>query len=279
MNLLELIGNDHKCKIKYLLPKFNNPNYTSEIPFDLNRLYDDSLRSIYNKYNFDYFHIINMQPIDFLCDVIRPTVKVRFYSEENKKVYYRLDSDNNVNMRNINCTHMFSKEADNNLILIDYNKGYLNKNTIHTLYDYLVNNGITFKKVFLNTKPSQLQYYKDLLSYLVIDAEVTIQLNEFEFEPIKDVIFDEYLWNNLVVTRGTKAVHLYKACINQYVAYDIDKIYMDDMYTTSGCGDIFLANIIYNMIYNDSTIEESLVNIDRVKSLLIRLNNDLFNLW
>jgi len=273
-----MIGFDDKGNIKYLLPKFDNPTLEQSIPFDLNYLYDRSIRYLYDKYNYDYFHILTMQPMDFLRDVIKPTVKTRFYSTDRKDVFYRLDSDNDIQMRNINCDNMFNPSAENNLVIIDYNKGYFNKNTVYSLYEYIIENNVKFKRVFINTKPTQLHLFKELLHHLATFAEITIQLNEFEFEPVKTSIFNDYYWDNLVVTRGKKAVHLYKSTINTYNEFNISDIILDDMYTTSGCGDIFLANIIYNMIYNDMTIESSLSNLKNVKSMLIRLNNDLFNL-
>jgi hypothetical protein len=72
-----------------------------------------------------------MQPIDYLSDVIEPTVKIRFYSKDKKEVFYRFDRDNTVELRNINCDYLFST-VDNSLILIDYDKV---RKREHSCYD------------------------------------------------------------------------------------------------------------------------------------------------
>lgn len=235
-----------------------------------------SLKYIYSSYNKEFFHIIRMSPIDYLNDVVKPTVKTRFYSKENKEIYFRFDHDNDVSMRNINCSNFIDTKSNINghLILIDYNKGYFNKNTITSLYDYITSNDIKFKKVFINTKPSQLELYKNLIEYFnEINSETTIQLNELEFAPVRDIIFDMG-FTNIIVTKGKNPVDLYNN--NTIQSFSVKNIILNNMYTTSGCGDAYFSIIIYNMIYKNMSVEDAMSNMCAMKFLLKRLNDDLF---
>ena len=239
-----------------------------------------SLKYIYDKYNKDFFHIIKMQPVDYLSDVIKPTVKIRFYSRENKQVYFRFDNDNDIKMRNINCTNLFDKDTnkENVLVLIDYNKGYFNKSSIDSLYEYINDNDIVFKKVFINTKPAQLIFYKELLALLSVNrSEITIQLNESEFEPVKDVIFNMNI-TNVIVTKGKNPITLYTKTNDKYNQkdYSVKNVILNNMHTTSGCGDIYFSGIMYNMIYKEMLIDEAVRNMCHMKQLLKRLNDDIF---
>ena len=276
-----MIGDIDSHRIKYLLPDFNHVSYDHKTdPFNFNILYDMSLKYIYDKYNKDFFHIIKMQPVDYLSDVIKPTVKIRFYSRENKQVYFRFDNDNDIKMRNINCTNLFDKDTnkENVLVLIDYNKGYFNKSSIDSLYEYINDNDIVFKKVFINTKPAQLIFYKELLALLSVNrSEITIQLNESEFEPVKDVIFNMNI-TNVIVTKGKNPITLYTKTNDKYNQkdYSVKNVILNNMHTTSGCGDIYFSGIMYNMIYKEMLIDEAVRNMCHMKQLLKRLNDDIF---
>ncbi len=287
VNLLKLIGTyvnieqESEYVVKYLLPDFNFNTYkdTTCSAFNLHKLFDMSLKYLYNEFSHEYFHIIRMQPIDYLNDVIKPTVKIRFISKENKEVYYRFDNDNDVQMRNINCSHLFEKTVENNLVLIDYNKGYLNKSTIRSLMDYITTNNISFRHMFLNTKPDNITNFKEILGvFKRLGTKVHIQLNEFEYEPIKDVLDgDDYYWSTIIVTRGTKSI-LLKESGKVDDEIDISGTLVDDVYTTSGCGDLMLSGIIYAILYKNVDIKSAIeFSISKMKESIVNLNIDLFD--
>lgn len=287
VNFLKLIDtfknrcDENQFVIKYLLPSYKFTAYNDNTcdVFNLHKLYDMSLKYIYQTYNKEYFHIIKMQPIDYIYDVIKPTVKIRFISKKEKQVYFRFDNDNDVNMRNINCDHIFERRVINNLILVDYDKGYLNRSTINSLYDYISNNDIQFKHVFLNTKPTNIENYKDLLKlFKKIGALVHIQLNEFEYEPIKDLLDSvEYNnWETIIVTRGIKPI-LLRRCGYKDTEININTTIVKNAYTTSGCGDMFLANIIYATLYLDQKMTDAIrFATTNITQMIIDLNEDLF---
>jgi hypothetical protein len=187
------VGTENKYNIKYLLPNFDFVNYKNNnfYAFNMHELFDRSIKWIYNNRTCDNFSIIKMQPIDYLSDVIEPTVKIRFYSKNKKEVFYRFDRDNTVELRNINCDYLFST-VDNSLILIDYDKGYINSESIVSLFDYINDNCVKISSLFLNTKPHKISIFKELLNFLhyKYNCKTIIQLNEFEYEPIKDIIND-----------------------------------------------------------------------------------------
>lgn len=286
VNLLRLINeftlmeDANKYVIKYLLPDFNFTSYSDNTcsAFNLHELYDMSLKYIYRNLSEEYFHIIQMKPIDYLNDVIKPTVKIRFISKKNKQVYYRFDRDNDVQMRNINCSHLFERNIENNLVLIDYNKGYLNKSTLNSLVDYITTHEIKFKHLFLNTKPDNISNFVELLHTCDIrGTQVHIQLNEHEYEPIKKLFTSgEYYFTSLIVTRGTKPVWLFDNR-GGFKEIDISDSLVDGVYTTSGCGDMFLANIIYSTLYRETNMVDSIMfSIRNMKDMIIQLNEDLF---
>lgn len=281
---LKSINDRDSYKITYLLPDFNFVNYTNEgfYAFNVNELFDRSIKYIYNNRYCDNFNIIKMQPIDYISDIIKPTVKVRFYSKDKKEVFYRFDMDNDVQLKNINCSNLFNKRIGgiNNLILIDYDKGYLNKYSIKTLFDYIDETGTIVKNLFLNTKPHKIKYYKKLITLLKekFDCCITIQLNEFEYEPIKTEL-SEYNWDNLIITRGTKPIqlHIKNNDIDIIEDINIKKSIILDIPTTSGCGDMLLSGIIYSYLYKGYDILESVKSsVSEMKQNIIDLNNKLF---
>jgi len=219
-----------------------------------------------------------MLPIDYLNDVIEPTVKIRFYSKDKKEVFYRFDRDNTVELKNINCDYLFST-VNNSLILIDYDKGYINSESIISLFDYIDNNGIKISSLFLNTKPHKIHIFKEFLDFLYnkYNCKIIIQLNEFEYKPIKNII-DEYSWSHLIVTRGIKSIHLYNKEITiEKIDIDISESLVEDIPTTSGCGDIFFSQIIYYYLYNKADILKSIkYAVSNMISHLNDLNHKLF---
>ena len=231
-----------------------------------------------------------MQPIDYLNDVIKPTVKVRFISKRRSEVFYRFDMDNDVQLKNINCNYVFSlpssKNNNNHLILIDYDKGCFNKDSIKSLFNYIESNNINISDVILNTKPHKLHLFIPLLKYVIKDrGNVIIQMNESEFEPFKDEICEWDWYTYFIVTRGTKDVLLYSRSLKydkltapKCDTYDVTSSIVDNVPTTSGCGDQFLAEIIFCYLYNNYSIENSIISsIIKMKQNIIDLNNKLFN--
>lgn len=277
---LSLVNNNNLFDIKYLLPAFNFIDYKNDnfYAFNMHELFDRSIKYIYNNRCCDNFSIIKMQPIDYINDVLEPTVKIRFYSKSHKRIFYRFDRDNTKLIKNINCNHLFST-VDNVLLLIDYDKGIFSEDSIVSLYDYIFNNDIKIETVFLNTKPHKLHLFKELFKFLKLNksCDIIIQLNEFEFEPVKDVI-DNLDWTYLIVTRGTKDIHLYTKYIMQgETVFDISDSIINDIPTTSGCGDIFFSQVMFNYLYNSLSIENSIQSaVNNMKNILYSLNDKLF---
>ena len=284
-NLLNLIQDSCNYNIYYLLPNFNFENYIDNLfAFNTRELFDRSIKYIYNNHNCENFNIIKMQPIDYLNDVIKPTVKVRFISKRRSEVFYRFDMDNDVQLKNINCNHVFSqstsKNNSNHLILIDYDKGCFNKDSVKSLFNYIDNNNIKVDNVFLNTKPHKLNMFIPLLDLVKSkNGTVCIQFNEGEFIPVKAEIERSMWWNYIIVTRGTKDIMLYDLfnSVQTKTTFDIKESIVNDVPTTSGCGDIFFANVIYNYLYNKFDMNQSITKtIDVMKQKIINLNHKLF---
>lgn len=280
-NLLNLVNNNDKYIIKYLLPDFSFTDYTNSYDgmFNLHKLFDMSLKYIYKNYDKKYFHLIKMFPVDYIYDVIKPTVKIRFISKEYREVYFRQDFDNDIQMRNINCTHLFNPSVEDNLILIDYDKGNLNKSTLHSLYTFILNNNIKFKTVFINTKPNNLSNFKNLLKYFKqCDTIVIFQLNEFEFTPIEKQLFsNEYYFSFIIVTRGNKPIRLYFSS-GEFIEIPVNTELDNLIETTSGAGDIFFACVIYHYLYYKNTVIDSIKHaIELMPDKILKLNNDLFD--
>lgn len=276
-NLLKLVNGETINDIVYLLPKVEDSVH-DEI-FNFKDLFYKSIKYISN-YNIDYFTVKLMEPIDFIHDIIKPTVKIRFYSSVSGEVYFRFDHDNNIELKNINCNNLFST-ATNDIIIIDYDKGYFNKKSIDTLFDTIYTNNIKINNLFLNTKPANLELYTELLNYLYKDVgcNITIQLNEYEFEPVKDILLsNEISWSNIIVTRGKNDIHLYDRYKPTYTSIDISDAIIDDVHTTSGCGDVFLANVIYYNLYHHKDILESiLITTKHMKNIIYDLNKRIFS--
>jgi len=285
-NLLKLVEDNNKYRINYLLPDFNFINYVDDnfYAFNIYELFDRSIKYIYNNRNCENFNIIKMQPIDYIRDNIQPTVKVRFFSKKRKEVFYRFDMDNNIQLRNINCSQIFTTPyKTNNLILIDYDKGYFNKHSTKSLSDY-IETGVNISTLFLNTKPHKIELYKDIIHNLRnnYDCKTIIQLNESEFEPIKDELLADYDWEYIIVTRGTKSIQLYIKIENDrntWTMLDISIGYslVNDIPTTSGAGDIFFSQVIYYYLYFHKNIKAAIdYAVLNMKSHLFELNYKLF---
>jgi hypothetical protein len=221
-----------------------------------------------------------MEPIDFIHDILKPTVKMRFYSSANGEVYFRFDHDNHISLKHINCNNLFSC-GTNDIIIVDYDKGYFNKKSIDSLYETIYTDNININNVFLNTKPENLILYKELLNYLynTLGCNITIQLNEYEFEPVKDILLSNVImWTNIIVTRGKGDIHLYNKYKPSYTSIDISDTIIDNVHTTSGCGDLFLANIIYYNLYEHMEIHDAIIHTKQyMKNMISNLNKRIFS--
>jgi hypothetical protein len=280
-SLLDTIHSDlnFDYRVKYLLPNFNYVNYKDDLHgFNLHELFDRSIKYLSNK-NYQYFDIIKMQSVYYLNDIIKPTVKFRFYSKKQNQVFYRFDVDNDIEMKHIDTSYAFN-EKNNSLILIDYDKGYFTEESIKNLLDDILCNGWKIDTVFLNTKPHKIEYFKKIITELkrVCGAEVIIQLNEKEYDPVKKFIHS-YDYKYLVVTRGTDDIIYFDKDEEKSVEHrmDISHTLINDIYTTSGCGDIFMSLMMYYYIFVENDIKKSIkFSIENIKEKIIKLNNKLF---
>jgi len=282
-NLLDIINNDlnFDYNVKYLLPNFNYVNYDDKLHgFNLQEIFDRSIKYLSNK-NYRHFDIIKMRPIYYLNDTIKPTVKFRFYSKKQNKIFYRFDIDNDIKMKHINCNYAF-KEKNNSLILIDYDKGYFTEESIKNLLNDIIYNEWKIDTLFLNTKPHKILYFKELISKLksVYNTETIIQLNEKEYEPVKDLIY-AYDYKYLIITRGIKDIIYFDNSNEKEIKefkIDISHTIINNINTTSGCGDIFMSMVMYYYIFVEKDISKSInFSIANMKSKIIKLNNKLFN--
>lgn len=282
-NFLDIVHSDLNTdyNIKYLLPNFDYVDYSDNKlhGFNLKELFDRSIKYLNNK-KYQCFDIIKMRPIYYLNDIIKPTVKFRFYSKEQNKVFYRFDIDNDINMKHINCNYAF-KEKDNSLILIDYDKGYFTKESIDNLLNDIIENNWKIDTIFLNTKPHKILFFKKLISLLkkTYGTEVIIQLNEKEYSPIKNTIH-EYDYKYLIVTRGINDIMYFENENGRITRDDIDISHtiINDVYTTSGCGDIFLSMVMYYYIFVEKDILKSLkFSANNMKRKIHKLNDKLFS--
>jgi hypothetical protein len=276
-NFMKYVSDEDHNNIIYLMNDLVDDTYNRNI-FNLKYFFNESLKKLdIYKNNID---ILRNESIYF-NNYLNPTVKFRYYSKDNKKVFYRFDCDNDIELRYINCKNYFSKSND--LILIDYDKGYLTKYSIENLTIDIISNGFRIDRVFLNTKPHKLELYKRLFEHLydVYDTDIIIQMNEKEYEPIKDYIHYNIPYKYLIVTRGENSVYLfeknYKENISKVTEIDISESIIRDVYTTSGAGDIFMSSIMYYYMYKNSNIFDAVsFSTDNMKDRIIELNNKIF---
>ena len=282
-NFINCINNDLNVdyNVRYMLPNFEYVDYNDNLyAFNLKELFDRSIKHIYNNHKYKHFDIIKMRPIYYLSDIIKPTVKFRFYSKKMNEVFYRFDYDNDIEMRHLNCNYAF-KKSNNTLILIDYDKGCFTEESISNLLDDIVYNNWRINTLFLNTKPHKIIYFKKLISKLKVkyNTETIIQLNDKEYEPIKDIIHT-YDYKYLIVTQGIKNILYFekknKKELNDY-SIDISHTIINNVNTTSGCGDIFMSMVMYYYIFVEKDINKSIkFSIDNMKRKIIQLNDKLF---
>lgn len=278
-NFLRLLSNKYKSEIIYMLPDFNYIDYDNKLyAFNLNELFDRSIKFLYKNNTYNNFDIIKIKSTSYLNDIIKPTVKFRYFSKENNEIYFRFDCDNNINVKYINVDNIFNENS--NLILIDYDKGYLTEDSIKNLTVDIISNNYKIDRLFINTKPHKLKLYKELFYHLYTHCytDIIIQMNEKEYTPVENEIHN-YFYTNLIVTRGEKNIFLFSKNGTEIIKKEIDisKNIINNVYTTSGCGDIFFSQVMYSYLFIKDNIEDSIkFSIDNMTKGIIYLNNRIF---
>jgi hypothetical protein len=252
----------------YMLPKFISGYHPL---YDAVQLANTSVNYLKDNINHTELKIMEM---DDPNSTISPTTKTRFISKSS--VNFRLDDDNKLFLKKIDYSKVFKVESNcNNLILIDYNKGYFNKPTLDSLLRHIQTNSIKIDKLVLNSKPDNFENFIALINYLYENGtEVIIQQNEAEFVKLKDILYSKYCkWSNLIITYGSHNVQLFtdEPTIQSFAVKKVNAI------TTSGAGDMLLAGFVYYHIYENFSIDYALSSaIALMPEFILNLNSQLF---
>jgi len=168
--------------------------------------------------------------IDYSLEIT--STKTRFIKHENKHV---LRLDNEKFQKTYRCEKKLINECKKNdlIILVDYSKGIIQKNTISKIIKKNSN-------VFVDPK-NYAEFYKG--AFLVKPNMKRLKMwtnNTFN----KDKCFEllkKMKWTWLVITDGSKGVHVF----NKHKIYKHFTTKTNRLRDVSGAGDTFMASLVY----------------------------------
>jgi D-beta-D-heptose 7-phosphate kinase/D-beta-D-heptose 1-phosphate adenosyltransferase len=157
--------------------------------------------------------------------------KHRFIDKRYNQHLLRWDEGENEPIKNLNPALIRSNIIPDAVVISDYNKGFLSKETCVEIINYYrtLNKDIP---IFVDTKKTDLSCFKD----------VFIKINEKEFNNIETPPNN----SELIVTLGEKGTR-----------------YKDELYPTKavevfdvcGAGDVFLASLVYTYLRDKSMVD------------------------
>lgn len=167
------------------------------------------------------------------------TIKTRLINKVNYKHILRIDSEEKI--KNNYSIFNFKKEIKKNdlIVIVDYNKGAIQKNTVKKILNYSKNVFVDpknkpelYKEAFL-VKPNMKQYKKWIGKFTLKKSLKLIELMK---------------WQWLVVTDGSNGVHV----INKKGEYEHYKYKANNVIDTVGAGDVFMSSLchFYNLGMN-----------------------------
>jgi bifunctional ADP-heptose synthase (sugar kinase/adenylyltransferase) len=186
----------------------------------------------------------NIKSIYSKCEIItnknwESVTKTRYVHEATNHTFFRVDTPHIIEPLQINELKLDCEI----LIISDYDKGFLSRETIEVLTKKA-------EIVFLDTKKKLGEW---------ASGATFIKINKYEYErslPINN----KTLADKLIVTKGNEGA------IFQNNSYPVDKVEIKD---TSGAGDSFLAALV-TAFAKSGDINDSIVKANKAASEVVR---------
>lgn len=172
---------------------------------------------------------LGIQTILFTNDT--KIVKERFIEKRNMQQLLRVDYEHVVKSFDINHLKNLKLEQYDAIIISDYNKGFITKDTANAIIEYINNK----KPIFVDSKKKNLSCYENCI----------IKINKLENSLVTE-------WPNnyeKIVTLGSDGA-LYK----DYV-YKAKKV---EVFDVCGAGDSFISGLVYGYLLNNGDFEKSI---------------------
>jgi len=170
--------------------------------------------------------------------------KTRYVDEKSNHMFLRVDEgENDVDELFLSDEHISTIMSSDIVIVSDYNKGFVNEETICKI-------GQSSKLSIIDTKKK--------ITKNIIDSFDYIKLNENEYNSNKDI--SDLNKNKFIITLGMKG-----AKYNDVVFPSPAPIQTMDV---SGAGDTFTASFILNY-YETKNIEESIKFANKISSFVV----------
>ena len=143
-------------------------------------------------------------------------------------------------------TSRISRKLDA-IVVSDYAAGLFTENVMNLIADENI-------PLFIDTKEKNLRKLR---------KPFVLKLNEKEYSDIGmiDNRFPEFFCENCIVTDGAKGASLIRAAFNREDSYQVDTIHLPiknkpkEVIDTSGCGDTFLAGLVYSSCKTNDIVE------------------------
>jgi len=169
----------------------------------------------------------NILSLNQQCDIITNddwfnVTKTRFVHNDTNHMFIRVDTDHNIKAIDITKIDYNYKY----IVISDYNKGFLNEETIEQICN-------KHNFVFLDTKK--------ILGSWAKKAKI-IKINNYEYSRSIEHI-DTELQNKIIHTKGGEG------CFYRGENFRVDKVEVKDV---SGCGDTFLASLVVEFGKNNN---------------------------